>query len=485
MVERIDVQREWVATVLGVNIVMLPSVTPFAQVVETTPQVAKQLPPVEQFAPPPPPGSESVGQFPPPPPPGTGSVKQINSAPTSQIKLTSKQKLMSYKDLAEFKLPMSRRPASRQIASNFGKDGIVFDRKNERMNEDSILKIVQSSIVEEIGTEPIQGKEIYTPPTELKFTIANPIQLMIQYAPVMHGTYQGFSVEELTNENSPELLEKCSKLAPYQERFSELMVMDDLIRSPENVFPNSDGTAALKEPEKYQLLFERAIKHWFTSFPESPKPREISEFISSFAGKNISDRFVAFKNDYKAGMLNLPNIKELLVDKKLSEKLALTENALGVCPNAVCLPKEGRPIYLNTDALLDENGKPDYAKTEATMIHESHHAMSKGFVVDEIFGSELHDANWNFDEIMTEHYTMKRWVAKGYERDEYFKYTSYFKGKKVDLKGNGWMGNQAPNLFNICSEQIFARAYFKGDEVAWQEILKNQEAILNVVKDAY
>ena len=113
------------------------------------------------------------------------------------------------------------------------------------------------------------------------------------------------------------------------------------------------------------------------------------------------------------------------------------EAALAMAPAMVTVvpskdPK--RTVYINSEeyvnAAMGGNGtEPDYDAINAVMLHESHHASSKGFVNEPSYFDDG-TLSWNLDECVTEYFTKKVWDSKYSDKaDEYFKYTNYFKNK--------------------------------------------------------
>ncbi len=138
-----------------------------------------------------------------------------------------------------------------------------------------------------------------------------------------------------------------------------------------------------------------------------------------------------------------------------------------------------RTVYVNQEYFEERNGgKPNYDEVNAVMLHEAHHASSKGFVNYPFF--EDHDLAWGFDECATEYFTKKVWDSKYPDRkDDYFKYTNYFK----DPTGKtGWYGVAGAQLASALGEQTLAAAYFSGGEDALNLLKAKKDEIQRIVK---
>jgi hypothetical protein len=143
-----------------------------------------------------------------------------------------------------------------------------------------------------------------------------------------------------------------------------------------------------------------------------------------------------------------------------------------------------RTVYVNAEEYANPkmggNGtEPNYDAVNAVMLHESHHASSKGFVNDPYFKDQ--QLSWKFDECVTEHFTKKVWNSKYSDKaDDYFKYTNYFKnesGKK------GWYGEAGGKIAAAVGEKVLAAAYFAGDVKALQSLSASNKEIERLVRE--
>lgn len=138
-----------------------------------------------------------------------------------------------------------------------------------------------------------------------------------------------------------------------------------------------------------------------------------------------------------------------------------------------------RTIYINQDYFERDGGKPNYDEVNAVMLHESHHAASKGFVNVPFF-SDDHSASWKLDECATDWFTKKVWDAKYADKaDAYFLYTNYFKDPGAK---KGWYGETTQKILSMVSEKDLAAAYFSGDTEALVRLQDKATEILQLVK---
>lgn len=140
-----------------------------------------------------------------------------------------------------------------------------------------------------------------------------------------------------------------------------------------------------------------------------------------------------------------------------------------------------RTVYVNAEeyqhgSMGGTGTEPNYDAVNAVMLHESHHASSKGFVNTPFF--QDHTLSWKFDECVTEYFTKKVWDSKYPDKaDDYFKYTNYFKsGKK------GWFGEAGQRLAALAGEKVLAAAYFKGDQPSLESLHKIEKQLEQIVR---
>jgi hypothetical protein len=109
--------------------------------------------------------------------------------------------------------------------------------------------------------------------------------------------------------------------------------------------------------------------------------------------------------------------------------------------------------------------EPNYDAVNAVMLHESHHASSKGFVNEQYFRTTS-SSRGSSTKCVTEHFTKKVWDSKYPDKaDDYFKYTNYFKN---EAKETGWYGEAGKKIAEAVGEKVLAAAYFGGDKQALQ-----------------
>ncbi|MCE9657559.1 MAG: hypothetical protein K8R60_03300 [Burkholderiales bacterium] len=164
------------------------------------------------------------------------------------------------------------------------------------------------------------------------------------------------------------------------------------------------------------------------------------------------------------------------------------EAALAMAPAMVTIvptkdPK--RTVYVNADEYKDPkmggNGtEPNYDAVNAVMLHESHHASSKGFV-NELYFKGDQALSWKFDECVTEYFTKKVWDSKYADRaDDYFKYTNYFKSESAK---KGWYGEAGRKIAAAVGEKVLAAAYFGGEAKALQALAASNKEIERLVRE--
>jgi hypothetical protein len=113
------------------------------------------------------------------------------------------------------------------------------------------------------------------------------------------------------------------------------------------------------------------------------------------------------------------------------------------------------------------------------MLHESHHASSKGFVNELYFKSDQ-PLSWKFDECVTEYFTKKVWDSKYPDKaDDYFKYTNYFKN---EAKKAGWYGEAGQEIAAAVGEKVLAAAYFGGDDKSLKAMAASNKEIEKLVR---
>jgi hypothetical protein len=143
-----------------------------------------------------------------------------------------------------------------------------------------------------------------------------------------------------------------------------------------------------------------------------------------------------------------------------------------------------RTVYVNADEYAHpkmggDGTKPNYDAVNAVMLHESHHASSKGFVNEPYFPD--HNLSWKFDECVTEYFTKKVWDSKYSDKaDEYFKYTNYFKNENAK---KGWYGEAGAKIAIAVGEKVLAAAYFTANVDALLKLASRNKDIEKLVRE--
>ena len=163
------------------------------------------------------------------------------------------------------------------------------------------------------------------------------------------------------------------------------------------------------------------------------------------------------------------------------------EMALDMAPAMVTIvpgkdPK--RTVYVNAEEYSNPKmggtgAEPNYDAVNAVMLHESHHASSKGFVNVPYFPDQ--QLSWKFDECVTEYFTKKVWDSKYSDKaDEYFRYTNYFKNENAK---KGWYGEAGQKIAAAVGEKVLAAAYFAADDKALKALAASNKQIEKLVRE--
>jgi hypothetical protein len=143
-----------------------------------------------------------------------------------------------------------------------------------------------------------------------------------------------------------------------------------------------------------------------------------------------------------------------------------------------------RTVYVNAEEYSNPKmggtgTEPNYDAVNAVMLHESHHASSKGFVNVPYFPDQ--QLSWKFDECVTEYFTKKVWDSKYSDKaDEYFRYTNYFKNENAK---KGWYGEAGQKIAAAVGEKVLAAAYFAADDKALKALAASNKQIEKLVRE--
>lgn len=366
-------------------------------------------------------------------------------------------------------IPKFDRPKSQQVAELVrDSQPMTWDGADARIDSTAM----RQNVMDEHAA--LLAGATYQPLAKISTKILDPLAVGTAYAPQIMTSdeerrkFKPYTLDEL---KTPEVKSKVEALTAAEQPLSELMA-----RTKDGVDP-ATGNKVPRIPDKE---FWKLAEQLWQKEVGTPPPKGEADFAKNFAAKNPKP--TDFANVFKAVKIDKVKLDQG-IDADFEKRLSDTQNAIGNVPVAQTSTTGDRTIVINQDDFKTPDGKPDYDKAEAVLLHESHHAMSKGFVNAEIFGADLHQENWTFDEIITEHFTKKVWDKKyPAKKDDYFKYTSYFKGHKQDPAGSGWFGHAAAALFAACGgEAVLAKAYFAGDKTSWDQVVAAKDRVLPLV----
>jgi len=141
-----------------------------------------------------------------------------------------------------------------------------------------------------------------------------------------------------------------------------------------------------------------------------------------------------------------------------------------------------RPVYLSKDHFERHGGGPNYDEVNAVLVHEAHHAASRGFVDGDLKFFDDHDNSHLLDEAVTEYFAKKVWDARYPDKaDDYLLYSTYFKDRRART---GWYGEAARRLRDLVGERDLVAAYFRADDGALRRMRAKSAEIERLIEAA-